>query len=351
MTRSKQRTIGICFTGGPYSVLESTEYVRLAEEAGFDSAWSCDDIGGRDPFIPMTSWALATKRIQLGIAVTNPYTRHPVAIAATIATLDEAANGRTILGLGTGASWRSLISDRWVKRVATMRETIQVIRHLLHDNEALYRGITVSLRDSLWVWPDAQPASFRRDIPIYVGAGGPQMRRLTAREADGFVIAMGKFIPTIRAEIEEYRTAASAAGKDQTKQAVVALIMISVANSDEDLAVIRRIVAFQVHRLTEEDAAARDIELEPYREIRNVYDRHSGDTGIVKYGTEPAADEAAPLVTQRMLDAFAVTGNAERCIQGLDRYIDVGVTMPAVVPLGCDVRRVIEVGKAFRARA
>src|SRR4051812_25021185 len=96
------RKVGLCFTGGPYTVQQTTEYVRLAEQWGYDSAWLGDDIGGRDPFIALTSWATATKSIRLGVAVTNPYTRHPVSIAATAATLDECSNGRAILGIGTG---------------------------------------------------------------------------------------------------------------------------------------------------------------------------------------------------------------------------------------------------------
>ena len=199
---AEQRKIGICFTGGPYTVEQSIEYVCLAEQAGFDSAWGCDDIGGRDPFIPLTGWALATERIGLGVGVTNPYTRHPVSIAATIATLDEVSHGRAILGLGTGASWRSLIAPLWVKRVGYMRESIRVIRDLWARDEAFYRDTPVSLRDSLWVWPDGPLATFRSDIPVYVGAGGPQMRRLTAKIADGLLLPMGKFTGDIRKSIE-----------------------------------------------------------------------------------------------------------------------------------------------------
>jgi 5,10-methylenetetrahydromethanopterin reductase len=339
--------VGICFTGGPYSVQQTTECVKLAEEAGFDSAWGCDDIGGRDPFIPMTAWALATQRIRIGLAVTNPYTRHPVSIAASIATLDEASDGRTVLGIGTGASWRSLISDQWVKRVGYMKESIQVIRGLLAEQDTTYRGVPVSLRDSLWVWPDAPPASFRPDIPIYVGAGGPQMRRLTARMADGFLIAMGKFTSVIREEIADYRIALSEADRADDGAEVAALILISVGQNDKELAVMRRIVAFQTHRLTEEVAEGQGIELDRYRRIKEIYDRHAAEGDVVKYGTEPAALAAAPHVTQAMMDAFGISGDHDRCVGLLKRYRETGVTTPVLVSVGCDVRESIEVGRRF----
>lgn len=54
----------------------------------------------------MTACALNTSTIGLGTNVTNPVTRHPSVTACAIATVDEIANGRVVLGIGAGGQLR-----------------------------------------------------------------------------------------------------------------------------------------------------------------------------------------------------------------------------------------------------
>ncbi|HEY0248574.1 MAG TPA: LLM class flavin-dependent oxidoreductase [Gryllotalpicola sp.] len=85
---------------------------KKAEELGFDHAWTYDHLAWRDladqPWgatIPtLTAAALATTTIRLGTFVTSPNFRHPVPFAKDLATLDEIAGGRFILGVGSGAA-------------------------------------------------------------------------------------------------------------------------------------------------------------------------------------------------------------------------------------------------------
>ena len=347
MTSRTQHKIGIGFGGGPYTVQQMKEAVQLAEQSGFESAWMTNDIGGRTPYVVLASWAVVTRRMRLGVAVSNPVTRHPVELAQTIATLDEASNGRAVLGIGSGASWRSLISDQWVKPVGQVKEAIQVIRELWAQPETTFRGTPVSIRESDWVWPTAPQVSFRENIPIYMGAGGPQMTRLAARRADGLVIALGKYVPDIEAQAKLFRTTAKEASRDPDRLEIGTLIMTYAAERDGDLEVIRRIVAFETHRLTEEDARRRGFELEAFQKVKDIYAWHAGEDDRVMYGMEPAAYEAAPHVTQTMLESFAVVGTPDECARQLEKYVAAGVTLPILVPLGCETRIAIEAGRAF----
>ena len=108
-------------------------------------------------------------------------------------------------------------------------------------------------------------------------------------------------------------------------------------------------VAFYTHRLTEEEAARRGLESEAFREIKRIYARHAEDGGRVLYGNEPAAYEAAPHVTRAMLEAFGVVGTSQDCARQLEKYVAAGVTLPILLPLGCPIGPVIEVGRAFLA--
>ena len=73
-------------------------------------------------------------------------------------------------------------------------------------------------------------------------------------------------------------------------------------------------------------------------------------TSPSEYGTEPAAWEAAPYVTQEMMDAFGVTGTPDQCLQKLERYYQAGINLPLIMPLGCNVSLALELGKTLVQR-
>ena len=82
----------------------------------------------------MTFVALHTRTLQVGTMVTDPYTRHPALTAMAIATLDEIAGGRAILGLGAGVAGFSEMQLARQKPAQAMRETVTVVRELLRGN-------------------------------------------------------------------------------------------------------------------------------------------------------------------------------------------------------------------------
>jgi 5,10-methylenetetrahydromethanopterin reductase len=347
-TPGGKRKIGILFTGGPHTVQQTIEYVRMAERCGYDSAWAADDIGGRDPFVHLASWATATHNIRLGVAVANPYTRHPISIAQILATLDEASNGRAVLGLGNGDSWKEFISNRWDKPIRTMKETVQFLRNVWREPDTTYQGIRVSLRESLWVWPDTEQANFRKSIPIYIGATGPQMTATAGRIADGLIIEMSRLLSDMEHQVRIFQEAALKEGRQPENLDIAPLIKISVVENEAEQAVIRRIVAFEIARLSEEVALQQGFEIGPFRKIKSIYASFLNDQGgPLEHGNESAGHIAAAWVTQRMLDALAVVGDADRCLSLLERYPRLGLNLPLLIPLGCDPYKVIEVGQAY----
>ena len=73
-----------------------------AERAGFSAVFVAEGHG--DALTLCHPVAAATRRAQVGTAVANAALRPPVLAAKTAAQLDQAANGRFILGLGAGNS-------------------------------------------------------------------------------------------------------------------------------------------------------------------------------------------------------------------------------------------------------
>src|SRR5271163_3140181 len=85
---------------------EAAPLLALAEKAeglGFDSIWVGDSLLARprhDPLTLLAAVAARTKRVALGTAVLLPALRNPVVLAQQVATLDQIAEGRIILGIG-----------------------------------------------------------------------------------------------------------------------------------------------------------------------------------------------------------------------------------------------------------
>jgi 5,10-methylenetetrahydromethanopterin reductase len=145
-----------------------------AEEVGFDQFWVSDDLFLRSAWVILSSVAVATRRIQLGTCIVNPYTLHPAEMAMAAATLDEQSGGRFVLGLSSGAAdflgWVGIHPSR---PVSAVRETVFTLR-------SLWNGETVDR------WAAEARLRFPvRRIPIYIGAMSPRMLRLIGEVADG----------------------------------------------------------------------------------------------------------------------------------------------------------------------
>src|SRR6185436_19216889 len=109
-------------------------YVRaaqLADDLGYDSFW-LPEAWGYEVFSLLTEIALATKRIKLGTAIANVFSRSPGLLAMSAATLDEISEGRMILGLGT--SGKNVVENfhgvTYEKPLTRLRETIGICRTL-----------------------------------------------------------------------------------------------------------------------------------------------------------------------------------------------------------------------------
>jgi 5,10-methylenetetrahydromethanopterin reductase len=163
--------------------LRPEDYValaRAAERLGFDQFWISNDLFLRSAPALLATVASVTERIEIGTSILNPHTIHPAELAMLAATMDELTRSRFNLGLGAGAAdflaWVGIDDGR---PVATMRETIVTIRAWL-NGEPVPAGRFV--RDPAAAYLRFRP---RRATPIYVGAMGPAMLRLTGELADG----------------------------------------------------------------------------------------------------------------------------------------------------------------------
>lgn len=144
-----------------------------AEAAGFDEFWLGDEGPARDPFIALTAIAAATKRLRLGIAVTNPYLRHPLTTAIEAMTVDELSDGRMVLGMGPGGQVAlGPVGVERVRPLAAVRAAIRLIR-------------AVSKGEHTDGYAPPQNAFTRPGLEIYVGSRSQRFQTLASEVADG----------------------------------------------------------------------------------------------------------------------------------------------------------------------
>ena len=164
--------------------LPVADYIKLAmaaEQADFDQFWVSNDLFLRSAPVILTAIAQATRRIEIGTCILNPYTINPAEIAMVAATLDELSGGRFNLGLAAGAGdFLNWIGIEQSRPYTAMVETVRVINHLFNGDRAEIDGHFVQWTDEAYL--RFQP---RRRIPIYIGAMSPRMLRLIGEIGDG----------------------------------------------------------------------------------------------------------------------------------------------------------------------
>ena len=176
--------------------------VERAERLGWDAALQPDSqLRRRDTYVLLAAAARATRRITLGTLLANPINRHPTVTASSIATIDELAPGRVLLGWGVGDTAVRLAGLR-PARVKELESATRLMRALL-DGEAVEVGAERPAR-----LPHARP------VPIWIAAGGPRTLRMAGGVADGVFIRVGTHRDNIAAAVEAIRAGAAEAGRD-----------------------------------------------------------------------------------------------------------------------------------------
>lgn len=175
--------IGICVA----SHIGDIEYAVRAEELGFSSLWFADSqMIWSDCYATLALAADRTSRIRLGTGIAVSGTRPAPVTAASIATINALAPGRTFLGVGAGNT-AMRIMGRKPQRIAKFDQFLTEIKPLLKGEEAYveFDGDPVPIRH---VMPDKGFVNFEDPIPLYVSGFGPKSLSLAGKHGDGAIL-------------------------------------------------------------------------------------------------------------------------------------------------------------------
>jgi alkanesulfonate monooxygenase SsuD/methylene tetrahydromethanopterin reductase-like flavin-dependent oxidoreductase (luciferase family) len=159
------------------------ELGRLAEDQGIHGVWVSSLNDSRDPFTNLSVLARATSRIALGPIAVNPFDTHPLRIAAALLTLNELAGGRARIVIGGGGEALQALGIEPRRRVRAVGECVQIVKAAATGQAVNFEGLIFRVRNCRFGWIEAPSP------PVYVGAGQPQMLRMSARLADGIMMS------------------------------------------------------------------------------------------------------------------------------------------------------------------
>jgi 5,10-methylenetetrahydromethanopterin reductase len=304
-----------------------------AADAGFDTAFVSSHFFNRDPFVACDRLARATD-LRVGPGVINPYETHPVTLAARVASLDEASDGRAVCGIGPGdpSALRSLGLDE-DRGLRSVLEAFSVARDL-------WRGETVDHEGTF----EASGAGLKfeppqgADIPVYVGGEGPHMCRMAGKHADGLL-----FNGSHPDDLAWAADRAAEGREDRPDERgafdLAAYASVSVA-ADAD--------------------AARELARQPVAFIAAgaappVLDRHGLDADRAERIGEAlsAGDFSAAFdrVTPAMVDAFCMAGTPETVADRMAAVLEHADSLVVGSPLGPDLEQAIELAGAAAREA
>ena len=287
---------------------------QLADELGYDSFW-IPEAWGYDIVPLLTEMALATRRIKIGTAIINVYSRSPGLLAMTAATVDEISEGRFILGVGTSGKHvvEGFHGRAFDKPLTQVRDVIRVVRTLLAGGKLTDAGVEN---------PAYRPFRLaltprRAKVPIYVAALRQKAIESIGELADGWIPT---FWPHERlAEGRAYIAAGAArVGRDPAEIVTAPVTSVLPLGGVAATMLAKKIISFYIGGMGDF-----------YIELLTRFGFGDDCKRIADlYADKATRPQAAGAVTPAMIEALTIAGDPAHCVEELERRRGLGLDLP-----------------------
>lgn len=181
----------------------------------------------------LTAIATQTKQVTVCSCVTDLQRRHPSTTAQVVATISALSQGRVALGLGYGEAMNLVpFGIEHNPSIKELREGIDIIRLLWRSGPQApvnYEGKHFKLENAFLT---VRPA---REIPIFVGAIGPQSRVLAGEIGDGW-LPWVETVDSYRDEVRDVLRGVSKAGKTRDSIRLFAHFYTAIGKDKQSVA-------------------------------------------------------------------------------------------------------------------
>ena len=315
-----------------HELRDGLDYVRYAEQRGFEAVWQAESRLVRDAIVPMAAYAAVTERLKVGSGVINNWTRNIGLLAATFLTLDDLAPNRILCGIG--AWWDPLAKNVGIDRrkpLLAMRETVELLRRLLKLERVTFHG------EFHWVdGIELDVVHGRREprqVPILIGATGLQMMELAGEIADGVVL--NYCVPPEYNDdaLEHVERGARQAGRRLEDLDRPQLVVCSVDPDRERALDTSRELLTQYLAQQPHIAKASGVAPQLVAEIQSI---------LGWPATHEQIQQAKHLVPDELITRITASGTPDEARAKVQQYLDHGATTPILYPVGGDVRLLID---------
>ena len=307
---------------GPETALHTA---TLAAELGYSSYWTAETTGP-EAFSLLAAVGAAAPSLGLGTGVLALQLRTPAVVAMAGATLQALHPDRDIV-LGVGIS-SPVVTSRWHgapygdRPLAHTREYVALLRACLTGEKVDFTGDFYEVK------------GFRLGVrlgerrpKIVLGALNPKMLQLAGEVADGVAL---NYLPASHVpwSVEQVRKGGPAE--------IYAYVHAGVCEREEGAELARR----DLFSYAVVDSYARSFERAGFAdEVAEIRARHA------------EGDRAGALaaVSDRMVDAIDVMGDADTVHATMRAYVDAGVDVPVLMPLPWGTDRRASADLAIRA--
>jgi probable F420-dependent oxidoreductase len=292
-----------CSTSGDLATTASSSVA--AEEAGYDGLWTSET--ANDPLLPLVLAAEHTERLDLGTAIVVAFGRSPLTLALGAWDLNAYSRGRFILGLGSQIKphIERRYSMPWSQPAARMREFIMAMRAIW---DCWQNGTRLDFRGEFYshtlMTPFFSPPANEFAGPrVVLAAVGKLMTKVAAEVADGMLVhpfTTERYLREVTLPVVEAGLAAGGRNRADFQMSYPALIV--TGDTEPQLAEaefgVRRQIAFY----------ASTPAYKPVLDLHGWGDLQPALNTLSKAGKW---DEMAGLVTDEVLDGFAVRGTPD----------------------------------------
>lgn len=315
-----------------HDLRDGLEFVRYAEERGFEAVWQAESRLVRDAIVPMAAYAAVTEHIKVGSGVINNWTRNIGLLAATFLTLDDLAPNRILCGIG--AWWDPLAKNVGIDRrkpLLAMRETVEVFRRLMSMERVTFHGEFhhVDGIELDVVHGRREP----RQVPIYIGATGPKMMELAGEIADGVVLNYCVPPEYNDQAMERLEAGAKKAGKKLEDIDRPQLMVCSVDYDREKALDTSRELLTQYLAQQPHIAKASGVSQDIVGEIQSI---------LGWPATHEQIQRAKHFVPDELITKITASGTPKEAREKVGEYLDRGATCPILYPVGGDVKLLID---------
>ena len=214
---------------GPHrhKVAQLVADARAAEDAGFSSLWMPQIPGDFDALTAIALIGNATERVELGTAVLPIQTRHPIAMAQEVLSVQAVCGGRFTVGLGTSHHWvvDGMLGVPYERPAALMRSYLEVL------NAALRGPGKVDVENEHFRVHSPIDVTDFAPNPVLLAALGPVMLRLAGEHASGTILWLADERAIAGHIAPRITKAAAAAGRPAPR--IVAGVPIVLCARDE----------------------------------------------------------------------------------------------------------------------